>query len=404
MAQFVYTARDAQGRLFQGVVEGDSQGAAVMRLRSQGYLVTSLRPQSASAARRAAGSAGRTAPARSLAVFCRQFATLVQAGVPVTNALRICGDQADTAAWRDALTRIRLQVEKGDSLSAAFGAVGRFFPPLVASMIEAGELSGTLDESFAGLAVHFEKEHDLRQKVIGALIYPVIVVFVAAVVITVLLLFVLPNFLNIFQSSGITLPWPARALLALGRFVKAQGLWALLLVVAGAAGAGAWFGTPRGRSWRDYRLLRLPIFGRLAQNIEVTRTARTLATMLKSGIPALSALRMSAGVVGNVHFRRALEETAEAVRGGASLAQGLGQTKMFPGLLVQMVEVGESTGTVDSMLSHVAGFFEQEAENRVKGLTTALEPAIMLVVGVIVAFIVASVMLPMFEMATAMTH
>ncbi|HHW15482.1 MAG TPA: type II secretion system F family protein [Firmicutes bacterium] len=398
MPRFVYTARDTEGRPLQGTLEADSQGTVALRLRAQGYVVTGIKPAPAARTGRTLVRPVRPASPRSLAIFCQQFATLQQAGVPVTGALRICAGQAETAAWREALNRIRLQVEKGESLAGAFRQAGRFFPTLVGSLVEAGELSGTLDESFARLAEHFEREHELRQKVGGALLYPAIIICVAVVVVTLLLAFVLPGFLETFQGLGLEMPLPARILLGVGHVARAQGLWILVALAGAGLGVSSWFRTPVGRKWRDLQVLRLPLFGRLVQSLEVARTARTLATMLHSGIPALSALKMTSEVVGNVRFREALAQAAEAVRSGVSLTLALDQTKAFPALVVQIVEVGESTGTVDSMLNHVADFYEREAENKIKALTTALEPAIIIVVGLIVGFIVASIMLPMFDM------
>jgi type IV pilus assembly protein PilC len=373
-------------------------------LRGEGYFVTALGPETGASASTSGGpspraQAGIRVSAKTLGIFCQQLGTLLRAGVPITQALRVSSSQPGKRGWSETIDRVRQHVESGESLSGALSHYPRTFPTLMLRLVEAGETSGSLDATFLRLGETFTAEHELRQKVIGSLTYPAVILVMAAVVIVVLLTFVLPNFVSMFSDLG-KLPLPTRMLLATGDWVQKNGLYLLVALVAAVVGLTSYFRTEGGAMARDSFLLRVPLLRDLLLQIEFSRFGRTFGTLLAGGVPALQALQIVSRVTSNRRVSQAFERTAEAVRGGASLAGALEKTRLVPPMLTQMVAVGETTGSLDMILSNVADLYDREVENRLKQLTTLIEPAVIVVVGVIVATIIASVMLPMFQMVS----
>jgi type IV pilus assembly protein PilC len=380
-------------------VEADSLGVAAARLRSEGYFITAIAPDAlAPAALRVAAAEGARTTARMLGVFCQQLGTLLKAGVPLTGALRVAAAQPGRRAWTETINRVRGYVEAGESLSGALSHFPRSFPNLMVRLIEAGEAAGTLDRTFERLGEHYLKEHELRQKILGSLTYPAVILVVALTVVTILLVFVLPNFVEMFTGLGLELPVPTRLLLAVGRLVQANGLFLLLALSGLFVGGGLYVRTEGGARARDAFLLRLPLLRDLLLQRELSRFAHTFGTLIAGGVPALQAMQIVSRVADNRVLGEVFARIADQVRGGLSLAGGMEKARIIPGMMVQMVAVGETTGSLDLVLENVADLYDREVDNRLKRLTTLIEPAVIVIVGLVVAVIISSVMLPLFEM------
>jgi type IV pilus assembly protein PilC len=392
---YVYRARDRQGRVITGVLEADGEAAALASLRSRDYFVVELRAKTA-------GQVGLTAwtkkvSARELALFCRQLAALVDAGVPLLQGLRILADQAVNKRLKTTLAAVAADVEQGTSLTEAFRRWPAVFPPVFTSLIEAGELGGQLDTVLVRLSVHFEKEHAIREKVKSALTYPVIVLIIAVLAVAVLVTFVLPTFVGILEQLGVPLPLLTQVIITISLF--ANQYWYLVFggLAAVAVGFRYLLTTPLGREYGDRALLRLPIFGELVRKIIVARFCRTFSGLTRSGVPILQALEVVQKTVGNVVVARALEKTAAEVGEGGAIAGPLEASRVFPPMVTQMIAVGEETGALDTLLEKVATFYEQEVEEVTARLSSLLEPAMIVGMGAVVGVIIMSILLPMFE-------
>ncbi|MGE5509601.1 MAG: type II secretion system F family protein [Chitinophagales bacterium] len=402
MPRFAYAVRDGQGQISRGVMEADSAGVAAARLRSEGYYVTSITPDTRAGSpavdSRTPGGGGVRVNAKALSIFFKQISTLLQAGVPITNALGVAASQPGKRGWSEVIQAVRRHVEAGESLSGALSHYGRSFPNLAVRLIEAGETSGTLDKTFDRLAGHYNREHELNQKIVGSLTYPVVILFVAIIVVVVLLVFVLPNFMTMFSTMGRELPLPTRVMLGIGNGIKQHGLLLLTALVALVTGGMFYVRTEAGAKARDAFLLRLPLLRGLMLQMELARFARTFGALLAGGVPALQAMLICSRVANNRVLSESFSRVADQVRGGASLSNAMEKTGLIPGMMLQMVAVGESTGSLDLILDNVADLYERETEATLGTVTTLIEPAVIVFVGLIVAGIIASVMFPMFEM------
>lgn len=394
---FSYRARDFKGQLVTGFLEAESEVAVIRRLQGKNLFVTDIRPATKKSAALTAFLGGRVSQ-RDLAVFCRQFSVMLDAGLPVFQALSVLAGQAENKVLRGALEGVIDRLEGGLSLAEAFRLYPRVFPAVFTSMVEAGEVSGTLEEVLERLAVHFEKEHEIREAVRGALTYPTIVLIVAALVIGILLTFVVPTFVNIFRDMNLPMPLPTRFLMGLSLFCKR--FWPLLLfglVLTGAALRYFFTYTPQGKEVWDRFVLRVPVLGTLVRKVIVARFARTLGTMVQSGVPILAALEVVKRTIGNVVITRALEQTIENVSEGGAIAGLLEKTGVFPPMVTRMVAVGEETGALEELLEKVAVFYDQDVEATAKRLSVAIEPLLIVVLGFIVGSIILSVLVPIFS-------
>lgn len=400
MAAFRYEAYDAAGRLKKGVLEADTARQLRARLREQGLLVAEV--ATVSEATMARGSNRwhwrRGLSGTQLSLVTRQFATLLAAGLPVEQTLNALIEQADTDYQRQVLAGVRGEVLAGHSLARALQKYPRVFPELYVTLVAAGEQSGRLGEVMERLADYTESHQALRQKVGLAFIYPAIVTLVAGTVVLGLLTYVVPQVVSVFQNTNQTLPWLTRALIGLSDFLRASGwLWLIAIAVAIWAARRALRLPPtllRFHRW----LLRLPLVGALVRGVNSAQLASTLAILVGSGVPLLTALQAGAGVVNNLPMRQAVEEAARKVREGGSLSRALAAAKLFPPMLVHMIASGEASGRLVHMLERAAAQQSREMENRVMGLTSLLEPLLIVVMGVVVLVIVLAILLPIFEM------
>ena len=336
---------------------------------------------------------------KDLAVFTRQFSVMIDAGLPLVQCLEILAGQQENKTFESVLTATRASVEGGATLSGAMRQHDKVFDALYVNLVEAGEAGGILDTILQRLASYIEKNVKLKRAVKSALVYPVAVLGVAAGVITLLLWKVVPIFGTLFLGLGVDLPLPTRIVIGLSNFVGS--IFGLMIVVA-FVGAGfaikVWYGTEKGRFIIDGALLKLPLVGILLRKIAVARFTRTLGTLISSGVPILEGLDITARTAGNAVIEKALNRVRTALEQGKNLADPLKETNVFPGMVTQMIGVGEQTGAMDAMLQKIADFYEDEVDAAVKDLLAALEPAMIVFLGVVVGGIVISMYLPLFSL------
>ena len=396
---FQYKVRDNQGRLLQGSLDGDSQTLVADKLRQMGYVPIAIQQESSSKLQRdlkIPGLSDRVAQ-KDVAVFSRQFATMINSGLSLIRALHILGEQTENKVLANVSRDVRMDVEKGASLSQALARHPKVFNRLFVAMVRAGETGGVLDSVLLQLADIIEKQVELKRKIKSAMTYPVAVLFLVLLIVTAMLIFVVPTFETLYADLGGTLPLPTRILLAVSAFMVK---WAPIIVVAEVAAVFAfrkWITSERGRAAWDAFKLRVPIFGNLVHKTVLTRFSRTFAVLLRSGVPILEALEITSETVNNTVAAAAIKETQEAVKRGESVASQLQQHAIFPPMVVQMLAVGEETGQVDTMLEKVADFYDQEIEAIVDALTSLLEPLLIVVMGGAVGGMVVALYMPMFQ-------
>jgi type IV pilus assembly protein PilC len=336
---------------------------------------------------------------KELAIFTRQFSVMIDAGLPLVQCLEILAGQQENKFFQKVLAGTRSQVEGGATLSTAMRSSPKVFDALYVNMVEAGETGGILDTILQRLSTYIEKNVKLQRAVKSALVYPVGVLTVAGGVITLLLWKVVPIFATLFAGLGVDLPLPTKIVIALSNFIGS--IFGFLIVVAfGAAifGLKVWYGTPQGRFVLDTIILKLPVLGILMRKIAVARFTRTLGTLISSGVPILEGLDITAKTSGNAVVEKALQKVRRSLEEGKSLTEPLKDSEVFPGMVTQMIAVGEQTGAMDAMLQKIADFYEEEVDAAVKDLLTALEPIMIVILGVVVGGVVISMYLPLFSL------
>jgi type IV pilus assembly protein PilC len=402
MGAWEYAARDQAGRPLAGVLDAETEAAAVRALHERGLIVTALRP------RREAAGADLLAPLRGvrlgdLAVATRQLAAMVGAGLPIRRALAVLEEQTERPALRDVVRSVRAEVEAGSALSAALAAHPRVFSHLYVSMVRAGEAAGALDDVLARLAAALERELALRHKIRSATTYPILLACAALAALLFMTVVVIPQFAAFYTSlaGSLTLPLPTR--IAIGVSAAIRRFWWLWTALAAGAAAGLrrFLRTPAGREWYGRAVLRAPLLGPIARKIVVTRFSRTLGTLVSSGVPILRALEVTAQAVDNAVVARALAAVRGSVREGESIAAPLGGSGVFPAMVVHMVRVGEETGALDSLLAKIADFYEAEVDAAVASLASILEPALIIGMGAVIGALLVALYLPIFMLAQA---
>jgi type IV pilus assembly protein PilC len=337
--------------------------------------------------------------AKELAIFTRQFSVMIDAGLPLVQCLEILAGQQENKTFQKVLTATRSQVEGGATLSASMRSSPKVFDALYVNMVEAGETGGILDTILQRLSGYIEKSVKLQRAVKSALIYPVGVLTIAGLVIILLLWKVVPIFATLFAGLGVSLPLPTKIVIGLSNLIGSIfGLVALVGVVGIIFGLKFWYGTSQGKYVLDSVILKLPVIGILMRKIAVARFTRTLGTLISSGVPILEGLDITAKTAGNAVVERALNSVRKALEEGKSLTEPLKDSAVFPGMVTQMIAVGEQTGAMDAMLSKIADFYEEEVDSAVKDLLTALEPVMIVFLGVVVGGVVISMYLPLFTL------
>ena len=391
MPTFVYRVKTRQGVVRQGEIEAVDHSAALRALRQRDLFVTRIREKPASSiARRSFPGTARVSQ-KELMVFTFQLEALLKAGVPLSQGLEMLATQAASSVFQGVIRAVKQRVESGSSLAEALQAHPAVFTPWYASMVEAGEESGTLDETFARLAEHVDKVVRLRQQVKLALAYPLLVVTVATLVLWVLLLWVIPMFATMFADWGDALPWPTAVVLAVSHWLQDHWASVLLGIVGAGLGGRLWTKTRSGQRMLEDVVLRVPLVGKLWRNVAVVHVARTMSVLLGSGVPISRSLEIAQKVSGLQRMERALEE-------GQTLADPLERSGMFPRLVSNMVGVGEATGSLGTALGNIADLYEREVDRDVAAFTAVLEPLIIVVLGIGIGFIVVAMYLPIFSM------
>jgi type IV pilus assembly protein PilC len=342
---------------------------------------------------------GGSVKPKELAVFTRQFSVMIDAGLPLVQCLEILAGQQENKLFQKVLTGTRSAVEGGATLSAAMRQFPKVFDALYVNMVEAGETGGILDTILQRLSLYIEKNVKLQRAVKSALVYPIGVLTVAGGVIVLLLWKVVPVFGTLFAGLGVALPLPTRIVIGASNFIGSYFGLALLVAFIGMIfGIKVWYGTPQGRYFIDAGLLKAPVIGILLRKIAVARFTRTLGTLISSGVPILEGLDITAKTAGNAVVERALLKVRKALEEGKSLTEPLRETEVFPGMVTQMIGVGEQTGAMDAMLQKIADFYEDEVDAAVKDLLTALEPVMIVFLGTVVGGVVISMYLPLFSL------
>jgi type IV pilus assembly protein PilC len=395
---YAYKVRDREGKMLGGTLEAESEDAVVSRLRQLGYAPISIEAEKGAGLKtelRLPGS-GRV-KLKDLAIFSRQFATMINSGLSLLRALTILGEQTDNRRLGAVVTLIRAEVEKGTSLSAAMAKHPKVFNRLYISMVRAGEIGGFLDQVLVKVAETFEKEVALRGKIRSAMTYPVVVFAMVLLIVSAMLIFIVPTFATLYDSLGGTLPLPTRVLMSASNGLRRFFPLIVLAAVGVVFALRRFKATPTGRYQLDRFKLKIKVFGPLFHKSALSRFSRTLATLIRSGVPILQALEIVAETVNNMIISRAVRDVQDSVREGESLAAPLSKHPTFPAMVVQMMAVGEETGALDTMLSKVADFYDQEVEAAVASLTSMIEPILIAVMGAAVGGMVVALYLPLFN-------
>jgi type IV pilus assembly protein PilC len=391
---YTYKARDRGGNILAGTVTADNEGLVLQKLREQGYTPLEVGKQKKSMN---IELTSKKVKLKELAVFSRQFATMVNSGLPILRALSILSDQTENPELARVLGVIRTDVEQGASLSGAMVKHPKVFNNLFVAMVKSGETGGSLDNVLLRLADMIENEVKLRGKIKSAMTYPVAVVALVVLIMSAMLLFVVPQFQTIYSSLGGSLPLPTRVLLFASNIFKKYWYIVLIGVFVFRFFFKRWKKTPKGREAVDRMKLRVPVFGVIFQKVALSRFASTAAMLLRSGVPILQALEIVAETVNNRVVSNAIEDVQVSVREGESMAKPLAKHAVFPPMVVQMLAVGEETGQVDTMLEKVAQFYDAEVEASVDALTSLIEPLLIAVIGACVGAAVIALYMPMFN-------
>lgn len=398
---FAYRARNLSGHLLAGKIEAENQGAAVALLRAKNFFVVEINPVRGGFAFNLPRLLGLKIKIKDLAVFCRQFATMSEAGIPLLQCLNVLVQQTESKGLRKLLQEVVADIEKGKGLSEAFKSHKEYLPEIFINMLAAGEISGTLDQALGRLATHFERDHELREKIKSAMMYPAMVAGMAVLALIALMLLIVPIFVDIFTQMGATLPLPTRIVIGVSNALKKYGFTAPFLLFALYFGLQRATATERGKKIADRLLLKLPVFGKLAHKTIIARFARTLATLLRSGVPLMQSLETVEKVAGNTLVAREIAGAKENIREGERMAPIFMKSKIFPPMAINMIAIGEESGALDNLLERLAVFYEQEAEAMIARLSSILEPLLIAGVGVMVGFIAISIYLPLFGLSGA---
>ena len=397
MTEFVYEAKAKSGEVRKGIMEAENAEAVETRLKAQNLSPVKVKKKPIELSI----NIGSPLTEQELVVFTRQFATMIDAGLPLVQCLELLGGQGTNKRFAAVLKDVKSYVEQGGTFSEALRRHPKCFDNLYVNLVAAGELGGILDTILQRLAVYIEKRVKLKRQVKGALIYPTIIAFVAVAVLVVLLTFVIPAFQAMFQDFGgeDALPGVTRFVIAISHGFVSNLHWIILATIALVSGITVSYRNEKGKAFWHRLILTAPIIGPVMRKIAVARFTRTLGTLLASGVPILDAMAIVARSAGNVVVEAAVNQTSEKIREGRTMAEPLMETKVFPPMVVQMIGVGEQTGALDQMLNKIADFYEEEVDVAVAALTAMLEPIMLVVMGGMVGFMLIAMYLPIFSMA-----
>ncbi len=394
MPVFEYVGKTLSGSEVSGEIAARSQEEVRRILRRKRVLVTEARAKP----REIHLHIRRGVKSTEISRMARQFATMIEAGLPLVQSLEILSDQATSPALKDALSDVRERVQSGSTLAEALGKHPKIFDELFVNMVEAGEIGGALDTILLRLATYREKVDALRRKIKGAMYYPAVISVVAAGATLFLITFIVPVFAKLFEGFGAELPLPTKLVLAISGIIRSNILLGIVILIGLGIGYRYLAKTPSGRLAIDRFKLKIPIMGNLLRKSIIARFSRTLGTLLNSGVPILDSLEITAKTAGNKVIYNAIRRAVTAIAQGDTIAQPLQDTGVFPPMVVQMISVGEKTGGLDEMLEKVADFYEDEVDAAVDALTSIIEPVVIVVMGAVIGFVLISMYLPMFDL------
>jgi len=395
MPSFAWSGKTRAGQSQEGVLLADNRGAAVEALRRQNIQITSIREKGRQV--RILPRLARGIARKRIAIFTRQFSVMLDAGLPLVQCLEILGEQEENPIFAQVIEKVRSDVESGSSLAEAMRKHPKAFDNLYVNMIAAGEAGGILDIILQRLATYIEKVVKLKNQVRSALIYPAAVISIAIFVVWIILWKVIPVFEQLLSGVGGEMPFITQVVVGTSNFLGRYSFWIVLVIIFSVVALNRYHKTYRGRRVIDGALLKIPIIGELLRKIAVARFCQTLATLTSSGVPILDGLEITAKTSGNAIIEDSVMAVRKSVEEGKTISQPLGETKVFPPMVVQMINVGEQTGALDQMLQKIAEFYEEEVDTAVSGLTKLIEPLLITVLGAIIGTIVTAMYLPLYS-------
>jgi type IV pilus assembly protein PilC len=401
MPVYAWVAETKKGRKLKGELEAADERIALSQLKRRNLTVKKLKPKPKDIFESVSWMQPKVR-SKDIVVFTRQFSTMIDAGLPLVQGLTILAEQSENKTFKTMLKEVTKDVEGGSTLAEAMKKHPKVFDELFVNLVAAGEVGGILDTILRRLADYIEKAQKLKSRIKGAMTYPLVVVAIAIIVIAVILIFVIPVFEDMFAGFGAALPAPTQLVVNMSRFMKGNFHFIIIALVAVIIGIRQYRNSEQGRKATDGLLLKLPIFGELLRKVAVSRFSRTLGTMIQSGVPILDSLEIVAKTSGNKILEEIIYEVRGSIAEGQTIAEPLSETDIFPGMVVQMISVGEATGALDTMLSKIADFYDDEVDAAVDAMTSMLEPLLMLFLGGSIGGLVIAMYLPIFQMAAAM--
>jgi len=398
MAIFTFKGQNRRGEFVSGERSADNRQALALALRREQILLVDAHEKKASAGGLGKLQFGGNPTPKDVAVFTRQFSVMIDSGVPLVQCLQLLAETQQNKKFAAAIKGVTTDVESGNNLAQSMKSHPKIFDSLYTNMVAAGEAGGILDTIFQRLSVYIEKAVKLKRAVQSAMVYPIAVIVIASGVITLILWKVVPAFTELFESMNVDLPLPTRIVIGASKFVGSYGILLAIGIAVLVFGFKSYYGTPKGRYTVDKALLHTPIFGPLLRKIAVARFTRTMATLIASGVPILDCLEITASTAGNAIVEEAIMSVRKAIEEGRTIVDPLKASGVFPGMVVSMIGVGEQAGALETMLTKIADFYEEEVDAAVGDLMTAMEPAMIVVLGVIVGGIVISMYLPIFTL------
>lgn len=397
MAEYIYKAVDMNGKKIEGSVVADTKEGAIDSLRKRNIFVVEIKEKGV-LSRDVNVSFRKKLSIKELSMFCRQLSTMLMAGIPLITALSVIVEQFKGRAMGKVLEDIYKSVQSGSMLSRALAEKGECFPEILINMTEAGELSGSLDKTLERMATHFEKELKLKQKIVNALIYPAIVLLVAFGVLVIMLVYVIPTFVGIFDELGVDLPATTKFIIAASNFTRKNIIYIIIVIIFTIIGYKVFRNSEKGGVIIDSLKLKIPLIGKVLLGQATTRFARTLATMTSAGVSIIIALETTRNVINNKFIEKKFEDIILRVQRGEGLSFPIAESGIFPRIVEILIRTGEESGTLDSMLEKTADYFESEVENQVTRLTSVFEPLIIVLLAGMVGFLVSSIILPLFKL------
>lgn len=396
---YSYKGKDPSGEIIEGTIDAPDENVAVDILHSKGYVVLSLTPLKKDIFRSDIGTVLARPKTKDVVIFTRQLSTLVDADMPIAEGLRTLARQVEKPVFRKIITEVSESVEAGSSLSSALSKHPSLFSTFYVKLVQSGEVTGKLHESLLYLADHLERSQGINSKIKGALAYPAFIVFALTIVTLIMVTYVLPQLLTIFEEAGVeNLPLTTRILIWTTNFINTYLYYliigALVLIYSG----WSWIRTPAGKTWLDNAKIKFPSLGVVIRNLYLARIAESLSTLIKAGIPILDALQITSELVGNENYKKIILAAEENVRGGGTISEVLDKHKEVPPLFTSMVAIGEKTGKLDFMLEHISKFYKSESDTTIDSISQLIEPILVLVLGFAVAILVSSILLPIYNL------